>query len=244
VSGGSLAWDGSGPSGPDRAASDQILGGIMRKFAAPDDLTRRLEALRSERPIVDAATVAAAVEEVVSSLTGSLSLSEIKLYQELETLALVIQAAKREIAMIQPHDIPHHHIPLATDELDAVVAATAAATGVILDEAEVLEKLGATLQPEARAQITDSVTKIFEASNFQDITGQRITKVVKTLRYIETKIHGLLEAFGDQVEHFVPPVEPEPETEADADRRLMAGPQLPGNANSQADIDAILAGLF
>lgn len=216
----------------------------MGKLAIADDLTRRLDRMRGQRPVVDAAQVSAAVEEVVASMTGALSLSEIKLYQELETLARVIQAAKREIASVQPHDIPHHHIPLATDELDAVVAATAAATGVILDEAEVLEKLGATLPPAAQAQITESVTKIFEASNFQDITGQRITKVVKTLRYIETKIHGLLEAFGDQVEHFVPPPEPEPETAEDADKKLMAGPQMPGNANSQADIDAILAGLF
>jgi chemotaxis protein CheZ len=125
-----------------------------------------------------------------------------------------------------------------------VVAATAAATGVILDEAEVLEKLGATLPPEAQAQISDSVTKIFEASNFQDITGQRITKVVKTLRYIETKVHGLLAAFGDQIEHYVPEPEPVPETEEDADKKLMNGPQMPSAANSQADIDAILAGLF
>ena len=117
----------------------------MGKLAIADDLTRRLDVMRGQRPVVDAAQVNAAVEEVVASLTGSLSLSEIKLYQELETLAKVIQAAKREIASVQPHDIPHHHIPLATDELDAVVAATAAATGVILDEAEVLEKLGATL---------------------------------------------------------------------------------------------------
>src|ERR1700760_4907812 len=106
----------------------------MGKLAMADDLTRRLDTMRGQRPTVDAAEVSAAVEEGVSSLTGSLSLSEIKLYQELETLARGIPAAQRENAPVQPHDIPHHHIPLATDELDAVVAATAAATGVILDE--------------------------------------------------------------------------------------------------------------
>ena len=216
----------------------------MAKLAIADDLSKRIDGLRNSRPEVSRQEIHHAVEEVISSLTGTLSLSDIKLYRELEDLARFIQSAKREIAALRPHDIPDEQIPMATDELDAVVAATARATGEILDRAEALEKLAPTLPPEAAAEITDAVTRIFEASNFQDITGQRITKVVKTLRYIESKIHTLLSAFGDQVEHFTPPPEPEPETEADADKKLMAGPQMPGNANSQADIDAILAGLF
>ena len=51
----------------------------MGKLAIADDLTRRLDVMRGQRPVVDAAQVNAAVEEVVASLTGSLSLSEIKL---------------------------------------------------------------------------------------------------------------------------------------------------------------------
>ena len=38
--------------------------------------------------------------------------------------------------------------------------------------------------------------KIFEACNFQDLTGQRITKVVGTLKFIETHIVRMMEIWG------------------------------------------------
>jgi chemotaxis protein CheZ len=216
----------------------------MAKLAVADDLSKRLDHLRTNRPVVNRDDMLMAVEEVVASMTGPLSLNDIKLYREIEDLARFIQAAKREIAAIRPDDIKGEHIPAATDELDAVVAATAHATGEILDRAEALDKLAGsgTLPPEATAEINDAVTRIFEASNFQDITGQRITKVVRTLRFIESKIDGLLVAFGTSFLAELPPPEEPPQPQGDA--ALLHGPQMPAAANSQADIDAILAGLF
>jgi chemotaxis protein CheZ len=212
----------------------------MVKLAIADDLSKRLDGLRQNRPQVSREEITHAVEEVVSSLTGAMSMADIKLYRELEDLARFIQSAKREIAALRPHDIQDEHIPMATDELDAVVVATAQATGEILDRAEALEKLAPTLPPEAAAQITDAVTRIFEASNFQDITGQRINKVVKALKYIENKIDSLVTTFGTrELEAPPPPVE-----EPQGDAKLLHGPQMPAVANSQAEIDAILAGLF
>jgi chemotaxis protein CheZ len=214
----------------------------MAKLAIADDLSKRIDGLRNNRPEVSRDEIHRAVEEVISSLTGTLSLSDIKLYRELEDLARFIQSAKREIAALRPHDIPDEHIPMATDELDAVVAATAHATGEILDRAEALEKLAPSLPPEAAAEITDAVTRIFEASNFQDITGQRITKVVKALKYIESKVDSLVTAFGTREIEMPPP--PPPVEEPDDDSKLLHGPQMPAVANTQAEIDAILAGLF
>jgi chemotaxis protein CheZ len=37
---------------------------------------------------------------------------------------------------------------------------------------------------------------LFEACSFQDITGQRITKVVRSLTYVETRVNKLIEAWG------------------------------------------------
>jgi chemotaxis protein CheZ len=216
----------------------------MAKLAIADDLSKRIDGLRNNRPEVSREEIHHAVEEVITSLTGTLSLSDIKLYRELEDLARFIQSAKREIAALRPHDIQDEHIPMATDELDAVVAATAHATGEILDRAEALEKLATTLPPEAAAEITDAVTRIFEASNFQDITGQRITKVVKALKYIENKIDSLVTAFGTREMEMPSPPPPVSADEADDDAKLLHGPQMPTVANSQAEIDAILAGLF
>src|SRR5690348_1114859 len=165
-------------------------GGSPAKSGGEDsDLTRKLDAVQARTRIaVDTTEVAAVVEAIVESLSGDMSIADLKLYRELEQLAQYIQRAKREIAEVKPHDIRERHIPMATDELDAVVEATAEATGIILDEAEAVQKLGATLPPPVNNKIAGAVTRIYEACNFQDITGQRITKVVKTLKYIEAKI--------------------------------------------------------
>jgi chemotaxis protein CheZ len=202
------------------------------------DLARKLDAVRTRpRSAVDTVEVAGVVEAIVESLSGDMSVADLKLYRELELLARYIQRAKREIAELQPRDIRERHIPMATDELDAVVEATAEATGAILDEAEFVQKLAYSMAPEAGKATIESMTRIYEACNFQDITGQRIAKVVKTLKYIEAKIDALLAAFdesggGQKVE-----APPKPKEE------LVSGPQLPEKANTQAEIDAILASL-
>jgi chemotaxis protein CheZ len=187
------------------------------------------------------AEIAAVVEEILTSMTGDLSLADIKLYHELQELAEFIREAKLEIMELQPGDIRDHHIPMATDELDAVVQATADATGVILDTAEGLERFAGTLPAADRAVISDAVTQIYEACNFQDITGQRISKVVKTLKHIDTTIDRLLRAFSsDGISELpVPPKLIEPVKSEE--ESLKNGPQLPTVANNQDDIDAILA---
>lgn len=216
-----------------------MRGLLMTKRAEDADLLRKIRAVEPEaEPAVDAGAVASVVEAVVASLSGDMSVADLKLYQELEHLARFIQSAKREIAALRPHDIITERIPAATDELDAVVDHTAEATGTILDAAERLENLVATMPAEMGSIVGTAVTSIYEACNFQDVTGQRITKVVKTLKFIEQKIDALLAAFGEGVGD--PPPSPAPEP-VDEYARLMHGPQLPKDANKQADIDAILA---
>lgn len=212
-------------------------GGSPAKSGEDSDLTRKLDAVQARTRIaVDTTEVAAVVEAIVESLSGDMSIADLKLYSELEQLAQYIQRAKREIADVKPNDIRERHIPMATDELDAVVAATAEATGTILDEAETVQKLAAALPPPTGDKIGAAVTRIYEACNFQDITGQRITKVVKTLKYIETKIDALLAAFGETVVGKQALLKP-------PDEDFVSGPQLPKAANSQDEIDAILASL-
>ncbi len=204
------------------------------------DLSRKIEALGPKGQItVEAEDVAGVVEAVVASLSGDMSVADLKLYRELEQLAQYIQVAKREIAEIRPHDITER-IPAATDELDAVVDHTAEATGTILDAAESMEKAAAGLPRESANLIAAAVTRIYEACNFQDVTGQRITKVVTTLKYIEHKIDALLAAFGDGINDGLKKA-PTPPAPADEHATLLHGPALPKEANNQADIDAILA---
>jgi chemotaxis protein CheZ len=219
----------------------------MKPSAEDSDLTRKIEAIQSRpHPTVEPSEVAGIVEAILESLSGDMSVADLKLYRELEHLAGYIHRAKREIAELQPHEIRERHIPAVTDELDAVVDATAAATGRILDEAEAIEKLRAGMPPETGNLIGGAVARIFEACSFQDITGQRINKVVKTLKYIETKIDALLMAFDGGVggEPAATPVATSAAAQMVAPQdEFISGPQLPDNANNQAEIDAILASL-
>jgi chemotaxis protein CheZ len=75
-------------------------------------------------------------------------------------------------------------------ELDAVIAGTARATETILTAAEEIDQLADNLSAALKGRIeqdlaqdiADSVLRIFEACNFQDLIGQRVTKVMKALK--------------------------------------------------------------
>lgn len=181
--------------------------------------------------------VAGIITEIVGSLTGEMSGAHLKLYDELEALAHYIDAAKREIASIRPDDIADTFIPSATDELGAIVDATADATGTILDCCEKIETIATDVGGDASGQLTDCVTQMYEACNFQDITGQRITKVVNALKHIDGKIQALLTAFGRQGAAPAKAAAAEPK----GDAALLNGPQMPGMAIDQAEIDRLLA---
>ncbi|MBI1208583.1 MAG: chemotaxis protein CheZ [Azospirillum sp.] len=192
--------------------------------------------------------VAAIVHEIIANMAGDVSATDLKLYNELEALARYIQHAKAEIAAINPDDIRSNHIPTATDELDAVVGATEKATNTIMDGCDVIGGLAAQVPPEIGQKLTEVVTGIYEACNFQDVTGQRITKVVRALKHIESKIDALVVAFGEQVGASAPTPSTQPLAAApgaaaggDPDGYLLHGPSLPGQAIDQDEIDRLLA---
>ena len=112
----------------------------------------------------------------------------------------------------------------------------------ILQAMESLEALTAEMDPAMAEKVTDAVTLVYESCNFQDITGQRITKVVKALKHIESKVDALVAAFGDEIAKYKS-AHPTPEKAEDpmSDKALLNGPQLAANAGKQDDIDALLA---
>ena len=181
-----------------------------------------------------------AVREVLGSLSGDLTSTEASLLEELEALGREVARAKSEIAALRVEEIADRHIPTATDELDAVVEHTATATNEILDVCEGLEALQATLPAPTAEKLGVAVTRIYEACSFQDITGQRITKVVNALKTIEARVAQVTTRFGggDALPDAPPAPTAAPVTEG---RALANGPQLPTAAASQADIDRLLA---
>jgi chemotaxis protein CheZ len=156
------------------------------------------------------------------------------------TLARIMADARRDLAALQANDMRMRDLPGASDELSAVVAATESATNAILDAVEGIEKSAATLAQEAGDPIRDGVTRIYEACNFQDITGQRITKVVNVLKEVDRTVLGLMEAFGivlDPAEARALASTPPKAKGGEAD--LLNGPQMPAAAQDQASIDAL-----
>jgi chemotaxis protein CheZ len=209
----------------------------MREAAslAPDSLTHRLAAIRRRYPASDPEMVACVVRAVLSTMRGDLSAQETGVLHEVEELARTIAAARAEIAALQADDISASHIPSATDELDAIVEHTAAATNSILEVCEMLDGVARKFEGEASAALHDATTRIYEACSFQDITGQRITKVVATLKTIDAKVAQILGTFSEG--HAPAPAA----LVADDARPPALGPQLPGNAMDQTDIDKLLA---
>lgn len=206
------------------------------------ELEQRLQNLSNQGPRAEAKDITAAVESIMATVSGDLSAINLKLYAEIEALARYIESAKSEIAEVRPDEIRDEHLPVATDELEAVVGATEQATNRILEAVETVEEVAAELDETKAEKITGAVTQVYEACNFQDITGQRITKVVKALQQIEQKVEVLLAAFGedmagDRAERQATREKSEPADDAG----LMNGPAQPNEGISQEDIDALLA---
>ncbi len=175
------------------------------------------------------------VTAVLATMSGDLNQTEASLLGEVEALGRTISAARRDIAALRVDDIMDRDIPFVTDELDAIVDHTAVATNAILESCEMLDEIGPTVSDVAAAKLQDAVTKIYEACSFQDITGQRITKVVTTLKAIEAKVSQIITTFGVKIEPA------EARMAAPAKAGLLNGPQLPSNAMDQSDIDKLLA---
>lgn len=185
--------------------------------------------------------VAAVVRQVIQSLEGDVSSADIKFYTELEELARYIRQAKQDIAAIKPTDISTNYIPNATDELDAVVGATEEATNSIMDVCDEMTAIAGECPAEVGEKIVGCTTKIYEACNFQDVTGQRITKVVEALKHIDARIEAIVKAMGEELHRSVEHHALKNVHEADPEKGLLNGPQLPQNAISQDDIDKLLS---
>lgn len=163
------------------------------------------------------------------------------LRNEIESVQHAINTTKLELAAL--HAGPGgRDIHSVTDQLDAVVQGTEDATEQVLQAAEVIDTdandLSARLKNNENVDlindIRDQTVKIFEACNFQDLTGQRITKIVNTLRFIEERVDTMMSLWSD-LEAFVAP-------ESTMEKgTIMHGPALETDIGvaSQDDIDAL-----
>jgi chemotaxis protein CheZ len=171
-----------------------------------------------------------------------------KITDELLVIHDAINRTKQEIATVHISGFQSEESSRVKHELDAVVTGTEQATQTILGMVEDIDQLASTLIETAKDEaerevgraIQERVVHVFEACNFQDITGQRISKVVSTWKFIESHIARMMEIWGgvDAFKNFVPEATRSRESD---DTQLLNGPKLEGDEGhvSQDDIDAL-----
>jgi chemotaxis protein CheZ len=170
-----------------------------------------------------------------------------KLKVELDLIHDAITRTKREIAVLHGTSFNGEEMARVNGELGAVVGGTEEATQQILEAAESIDQAATALtkvnspdqQKLLSEEIQERVVSIFEACNFQDLTGQRIKKVMNTMKFIENHITIMMDIWGgvDAIRAHAPPiVDPR-----EGDARLLNGPKLADDAGhaSQDDIDAL-----
>lgn len=172
-----------------------------------------------------------------------------KLKVEIDAMYAAIDQTKREIATLHTSGFKGAQMTRVTHELDAIVTGTEQATEGILSAAEHVDRLASELSAKLKSaqdraavdDIQNQIVTIFEHCNFQDLTGQRITKVVNTLKFIEDRIVRMMDIWGG-FESFRE-IEVESIAEATGDAALLNGPKLEtdGGHASQDDIDALFS---
>ncbi|MEX0583553.1 MAG: hypothetical protein WD185_07780, partial [Sneathiella sp.] len=166
------------------------------------------------------------------------------LRHELQELSDVILETRREIASLSSSKTGQKLVSV-TDQLDAVVGDTETATNTILEAVETIEDKSESLglhasspeEMESLEAISTAIMKIYEACNFQDVTGQRISKVVSTLGFVDERINKMIDILGGEEElQELDIAELKPQFDEDVE---LSGPQPDGHEISQDEIDSL-----
>jgi len=118
-------------------------------------------------------------------------------------MAASIAQTRREIAAIKPDAPSNSRIVQATEELDFVVRSTERATAEILTAAERIQAMAGEFKEkggdeELCNELETHATNLMLACSFQDLTGQRMTKVVNALRYLEQRVNTMIEIWASR----------------------------------------------
>ncbi len=165
------------------------------------------------------------------------------LKSELVGLFQYVQRVRQEIAAIHHPAEEEHQIASMGEQLDAIVQATENATNTIMENVEEISNMLNSIRDDVGKKqkpvldmIDERTNTIFEACSFQDITGQRVSKVMKSITYVENRVNNLIEVWGKEE---LDKIQVDPEYIKSADEELLNGPQLEGKGLDQSEIDAL-----
>ena len=171
-----------------------------------------------------------------------------KVRHEVEAISARITLTKQEIAALKHPLAKEDKLTNASLELSAVVKSTEEATQSIMQVAEHLDEIArevTSLVSDGYVvtrlnEMTESIVKLYEACSFQDLTGQRITKVVRTIDFIEERIETMQAIWGRKDLEKIPV--PEDDLQKKDDGLVLHGPNdKAGGAISQDEVDKLFS---
>lgn len=212
--------------------------GITMNPERTEELQDVVSYLKRKRDDVSLSDVVRLTDLALQSMRAFVNASNGAVMKELRDIAQYIEALKGEIGALRPNELRDQSIPAAGMELDAIVSATEKATHSIMECAEAVMAHDAKDIDGYRSFVEDRMMVIFEACSFQDITGQRIAKVVETLRLIETRVARFAEALPVHDAAAVLSSDEQAAAERKA-RLLLNGPQNETDAIKQDEVDRL-----
>jgi chemotaxis protein CheZ len=201
-----------------------------------DDLVDFLKQKRENVTFIDIIKLA---EVAASSLQSFFETFDATVYRELREIAGYIDSMRDQIGELGVNDMTNSRLPAAGQELGAIVKATEKATDTIMSCAETLMAADASDPVAYKALVDEKMMMIFEACSFQDITGQRIAKVVETLQHIEERVARFANVMkAKDLDGFL--TDTERERSERKERLMLHGPQLDGQGVDQKTIDKMI----
>jgi chemotaxis protein CheZ len=175
--------------------------------------------------------------------TDEAALRDIRI--EIARMVREIGRAKSELAALKHPLSADDPVNTANLQLETIVSATEEATNSIMEATDEIEEMvgrakamapGDTELQNLFDDMSNKLINIIEACSFQDLTGQRITKVIGTLRFIEQRVLAMIDIWGIEAFQAVPMEDDETET---PEGEQLSGPAMEGEGLSQSDIDAL-----
>ncbi len=116
--------------------------------------------------------------------------------KEIDIVNATIRESRLALATLQRDKEGCTRISKAPGALVKVIGEMEAATETILTNCEQIDKMIESLGEDTATKVRQHIIAILEACNFQDITGQRITRVIKTLEDVDWRIQRIASLWG------------------------------------------------
>jgi chemotaxis protein CheZ len=183
------------------------------------------------------ATIHALVPVEQSLREPSASLSVIK--REIDSIGEYLGALREAINALRAPEISRERLPTMREDLAAIVATTRHAAETVLCTAEDVLASNAD-GPSYRSFVEDRMIGLMEACSFQDLTGQRLTRVSDALIALEQRL-GTFVSEAKASNGMLKTHDVERRQGERRAQRMTAGPGVP-DALAQDEIDRLLNG--